>query len=250
MSECEIEEFEIKLKKFNDRCENRFVEFFSLELQIVDNEINWLILKWNEFKRSMRESILLNYLSSKTIARFEAKFDVTKTCFFVIICYRLLICAFTNQCWFISTMMIRSKSVYCMNVVYWLNDVRSFILSTISWSISKVWITCSLILFDNVTQRRFTIFQFQRVRRVQRLFALKQTKNVDRQKRQKCLRISYTRNRYRRKKTWLMNSNSLQTTRKKMKIKTISSIWWCSKRAKLQSWMIFVNKYVKKLSRT
>jgi hypothetical protein len=27
-------------------------------------------------------------------------------------------------CWFISTVMIRFKSVYCMSVVYWLNDVR------------------------------------------------------------------------------------------------------------------------------
>jgi hypothetical protein len=32
-----------------------------------------------------------------------------------------------DKCWFISTMMIRSKSVYCMNVVYWLNWVRDFI---------------------------------------------------------------------------------------------------------------------------
>jgi hypothetical protein len=29
-----------------------------------------------------------------------------------------------QKCWFISTMMVRSKSVYCMSVVYWLNDVR------------------------------------------------------------------------------------------------------------------------------
>jgi hypothetical protein len=42
-SECEIKEFEIKLKKFNDRCENRFVEFFSLWLQIADSEIDCLI---------------------------------------------------------------------------------------------------------------------------------------------------------------------------------------------------------------
>ncbi len=40
VNECEIEEFEIKLKKFNDRCENRFVEFFSLGLQIADSEID------------------------------------------------------------------------------------------------------------------------------------------------------------------------------------------------------------------
>jgi hypothetical protein len=85
VSECEIEEFEIKLKKFNNRCENRFVKFFSLKLQIADSEINWLISRKNEFKRSMRKSILLNYLSSKTIARFEAKFNVTKVCFFVIV---------------------------------------------------------------------------------------------------------------------------------------------------------------------
>jgi heme/copper-type cytochrome/quinol oxidase subunit 4 len=33
----------------------------------------------------MRKSILLNVSSSKTIARFEAEFDVTKACFFVVI---------------------------------------------------------------------------------------------------------------------------------------------------------------------
>jgi hypothetical protein len=32
-----------------------------------------------------------------------------------------------EYCWFISTVMIRSKSVYCMSVVYWLNGVRGFI---------------------------------------------------------------------------------------------------------------------------
>jgi hypothetical protein len=40
-----------------------------------------------------------------------------------------------------------------MSVVYWLNDVRDFILSTIWWSISNVWVTCSLILFGKVTQK-------------------------------------------------------------------------------------------------
>jgi hypothetical protein len=45
--------------------------------------------------------------------------------FFVIVCYRLLICAFTDQCWFISTMMIRfNSSILC---VYWLRRVRDFI---------------------------------------------------------------------------------------------------------------------------
>ncbi len=55
-------------------------------------------IKIKRFNRSMRKSILLNYLSSKTIARFEAKFGVTKVCFFVVVCYRLLICARTDQC--------------------------------------------------------------------------------------------------------------------------------------------------------
>jgi hypothetical protein len=72
-------------KSSNDRCENRFVEFFSLELQVVDSEIDWLISRWNEFKKSMQKSILLNYLFSKTIACFEAKFEIAKVCFFVII---------------------------------------------------------------------------------------------------------------------------------------------------------------------
>jgi hypothetical protein len=40
------------------------------------------------------------------------------------------------NCWFISTMMIRFKSVYCMSVVYWLNDVRLMKLSTV-WSICR-----------------------------------------------------------------------------------------------------------------
>jgi ABC-type uncharacterized transport system fused permease/ATPase subunit len=41
----------------------------------------------------MRKSILLNVSPSKTIARFGAEFGVTKACFFVVVCYRLLICA-------------------------------------------------------------------------------------------------------------------------------------------------------------
>jgi hypothetical protein len=72
----------------------------------------------------MRKSILLNVSSSKTIARFGAKFGVTKVCFFVVICYRLLICAFTDQCWFISTMMVRFKSVYCMWSLLLNDDTR------------------------------------------------------------------------------------------------------------------------------
>jgi hypothetical protein len=71
-------------KSSNGRCvENRSVESFSLRLQ--GSEIDWLISRWNEFKRSVRESILLNYLPSKTIARFGAKFGVTKACFFVVV---------------------------------------------------------------------------------------------------------------------------------------------------------------------
>jgi hypothetical protein len=120
-------------KSSNDRCENRSGESFSLWLQVAGSEIDWLISRWNEFKGSMRESILLNYLSSKTIARFEAKFGVAKICFFVVVCYRLLICAFTDQCWFISTVMIRFKSVYCMSVVYcWMMyccSLSSYLLS-------------------------------------------------------------------------------------------------------------------------
>jgi hypothetical protein len=95
-----------------------------------------LIDKDKKIKRLMRKSILLNVSSSKTIARFEAKFDVTKACFFVVVCYRLLICAFTDQCWFISTMMIRFKSVYCMWSLL-LNDDTRFRLLSSRWSISK-----------------------------------------------------------------------------------------------------------------
>jgi hypothetical protein len=115
--------------------------------------------KDKKIKRSMRKSILLNVSSSKTIARFEAKFDVTTACFFVVVCYRLLICAFTDQCWFISTVMIRFKSVYCMWSLRWMM-IRGFILSTVWWSISNVWITCSLILFGKVTHF-FIQFRFQ-----------------------------------------------------------------------------------------
>jgi hypothetical protein len=35
--------WDLNWKSSNNRCENRFVEFFSLELQIADSEINWLI---------------------------------------------------------------------------------------------------------------------------------------------------------------------------------------------------------------
>jgi hypothetical protein len=40
----------------------------------------------------MRKSILLNVSFSKTIARFEAEFGVTKACFFVVIL------SFTDLC--------------------------------------------------------------------------------------------------------------------------------------------------------
>jgi hypothetical protein len=40
-------------------------------------------------------------------------------------------------CWFISTMMIRFKSVYCMSVVYWLNCDTRFWLLPSRLSISK-----------------------------------------------------------------------------------------------------------------
>jgi hypothetical protein len=70
--------------------------------------------------------------------------------FFVVVCYRLLICARTDQCWFISTMMIGFKSVYCMNVVYCWMRYEIWLLSN-EWSIYRV---CeshdSLILFGQV----------------------------------------------------------------------------------------------------
>jgi hypothetical protein len=57
---------------------------------------------------------------------FKKSIAFNQYSFFVAVCYRLLICAFADQCWFTSTVMIRSKSVYCMCVVYWLNWVRGF----------------------------------------------------------------------------------------------------------------------------
>jgi hypothetical protein len=39
-SGCGVEGFEVKLKKFNGRCENRSVESFSLWLQIAGSEID------------------------------------------------------------------------------------------------------------------------------------------------------------------------------------------------------------------
>jgi hypothetical protein len=41
------------------------------------------------------------------------------------------------NCWFISTMMIRFKSVYCMSVVYWLMMIRLLIKLSTMWSICR-----------------------------------------------------------------------------------------------------------------
>jgi hypothetical protein len=112
-----------------------------------------LIDKDKKIKKSMRKSILLNVSSSKTIARFEAEFDVTKACFFVVVL------SFTDLCvhWsvLISLRWWYDSSQYTVCEVYCWMMIRGFILSTIWWSISNVWVTCSLILFGKVTHRLF-----------------------------------------------------------------------------------------------
>jgi hypothetical protein len=85
----------------------------------------------------MQKSILLNVSSSKTIARFEAKFDVTKICFFVVIL------SFTDLCVHWSVLIhlydddtIQVSILYeCSLLIEWWYEI--FILSTVC-SICKV----------------------------------------------------------------------------------------------------------------
>jgi hypothetical protein len=59
----------------------------------------------------------------------------------------------TDQCWFTSTVMVRSKSVYCMGVVYWLNggtyNWSSYLLSDLY--VGSVGHRPTLTLFGQVT---------------------------------------------------------------------------------------------------
>ncbi len=83
-NKCGIEKFEIKLKKFK-RSMRKSIRWIICARAVDNWQRDKLIDKDKMIKRSMGKSILLNVLSSKTIARFEAKFGVTQACFFVVI---------------------------------------------------------------------------------------------------------------------------------------------------------------------
>jgi hypothetical protein len=93
---------------------------------------NWqrdkLIDKDKMIERSMRKSIFLNVSFSKIIARFEAKFDVTKACFFVIILSSTDLCVHWSV--LISLRWWYESSQYTDDVVY-------------SWMSTRFWLIAS-----------------------------------------------------------------------------------------------------------
>jgi competence CoiA-like predicted nuclease len=79
-------------------------------------------LIWCRWKLIKYDMWIWSILSRNTDWLRLKRVDRQSDSFFVVVCYRLLICAFTDQCWFISTVMIRfNSSILC---VYWLRRVR------------------------------------------------------------------------------------------------------------------------------
>jgi hypothetical protein len=104
---------------------NRFMIFSSLLTSINLNKIS---INQTKLKNLLKSLNFYTFNHQIKLSRVKKTIDLISVDLILArdVIKMLFKANMIKKCWFTSTMMIRFKSVYCMSVVYWLNDVRDF----------------------------------------------------------------------------------------------------------------------------